>query len=76
MARLTIDPMTRIEGHLKLDVEIEGGKVKDAWTSGTLFRGFRNYFAGKGPEGCMASYTEDLRRMSHISWTCIFHEHG
>ena len=38
MARITIDPMTRIEGHLRIDVEIEGGKVKDAWTTGTLFR--------------------------------------
>lgn len=30
MARITIDPMTRIEGHLRIDVEIEGGRVKDA----------------------------------------------
>src|SRR5208283_1270402 len=49
MARLTIDPMTRIEGHLKLEVEIEGGKVKDAWTSGTLFRGFEIFLQGRDP---------------------------
>ncbi len=49
MARLTIDPITRIEGHLKLDVEIEGGKVKDAWTSGTLFRGFEIILQGRDP---------------------------
>jgi [NiFe] hydrogenase large subunit len=49
MARITIDPMTRIEGHLKLDVEIEGGKVKDAWTSGTLFRGFEIILQGRDP---------------------------
>lgn len=49
MARLVIDPITRIEGHLKLEVEIEGGKVKDAWTSGTLFRGFEIILKGRDP---------------------------
>ena len=49
MARLVIDPMTRIEGHLKLEVEIEGGKVKDAWTSGTLFRGFELILQNRDP---------------------------
>ncbi len=49
MARITIDPMTRIEGHLKIDVEIEGGKVKDAWTTGTLFRGFEIILQGRDP---------------------------
>jgi len=49
MARITIDPFTRIEGHLRIDVEIEGGKVKDAWTSGTLFRGFEIILKGRDP---------------------------
>ena len=49
MARITIDPMTRIEGHLRIDVEIEGGKVKDAWTTGTLFRGFEIILQGRDP---------------------------
>jgi len=49
MARYVIDPITRIEGHLKLEVEIEGGKVKDAWTSGTLFRGFELILQGRDP---------------------------
>lgn len=49
MARYVIDPITRIEGHLKLEVEIEGGKVKDAWTSGTLFRGFEIILQGRDP---------------------------
>jgi len=37
--RIVVDPVTRIEGHHKIEVEIENGKVKDAWSSGTLFRG-------------------------------------
>jgi [NiFe] hydrogenase large subunit len=49
MARITIDPFTRIEGHLKVDVEIEGGKVKDAWMTGTLFRGFELILQGRDP---------------------------
>ena len=31
MSRITIDPITRIEGHLRIDVEVENNAVKDAW---------------------------------------------
>lgn len=47
--RITIDPVTRIEGHLKIDVEIEDGKVKDAWSSGTMARGIEMLLQGKDP---------------------------
>ncbi len=50
MAQLiSIDPVTRIEGHLRIDVEIENGKVKDAWSSGTMFRGIEMLLKGKHP---------------------------
>lgn len=49
MARITIDPITRIEGHMKVDVEIEGGQVKDAWVTGTLFRGFEIILQNRDP---------------------------
>jgi len=52
--KITIDPVTRIEGHLKIDVEIEDGKVKDAWSSGTMARGFEALLTGKDPRD--ASY--------------------
>lgn len=52
--RITVDPVTRIEGHLKIDVEIENGKVKDAWSSGTMARGFEALLTGKDPRD--ASY--------------------
>ena len=39
MAQSTIDPVTRIEGHLRIDMEVEDGQVKDAWVSAGLFRG-------------------------------------
>jgi [NiFe] hydrogenase large subunit len=49
MSRIIIDPITRIEGHLALEVEVEGGKVKDAWGSGTLFRGFEIVLKNRDP---------------------------
>ncbi len=47
--KITIDPVTRIEGHLKIEVEIEKGKVKDAWSSGTMARGFEALLKEKDP---------------------------
>lgn len=46
---ITIDPISRIEGHLKVELEIEGGKVVDARSSGTLFRGFEIILKGRDP---------------------------
>ncbi len=47
--RVVIDPVTRIEGHLKVEVEIENGKVKDAWATGTMARGLEVLLVGKDP---------------------------
>ena len=47
--KIVIDPVTRIEGHLKITVELENGKVKDAWSSGTMARGFEILLQGKDP---------------------------
>jgi len=44
-----IDPVTRIEGHLKLEALVDGGEVKEASCSGTLFRGFENILVGRHP---------------------------
>jgi hydrogenase large subunit len=38
MARIVIDPITRIEGHLRIEAEIDGGKVTDAYSAGTMVR--------------------------------------
>lgn len=76
MARITIDPFTRIEGHLRIDVEIEGGKVKDAWTTGTLFRGFEIILQGRGPAGCLAYNTANLRGLPDITRPYLVNEHG
>lgn len=48
--RITIDPVTRIEGHLRIEVEVTDGFVSDAWSSGTLFRGIEIILSGRDPE--------------------------
>jgi hydrogenase large subunit len=47
--KVTIDPMTRIEGHLRVDVEVEGGHVTNAWSSGQMFRGIELILRGRDP---------------------------
>ncbi|MCP4112719.1 MAG: nickel-dependent hydrogenase large subunit [Desulfobacteraceae bacterium] len=45
-----VDPVSRIEGHMKLEIQTDQGKITDAKSSGTLFRGFENLLAGRVPE--------------------------
>ena len=47
--RITIDPITRIEGHLRIDVEVDGGAVTNAWSSGQMFRGLEIILKGRDP---------------------------
>ena len=49
MTRITIDPITRIEGHLRIDCEVDGGKVTNAWSSGTMWRGIELILQGRDP---------------------------
>lgn len=47
--RITIDPITRIEGHLRIDAEVDGGKVTKAWSSGQMWRGIEVILQGRDP---------------------------
>ena len=47
MARISIDPVTRIEGHLRIDVEVDGGTVQKAWASCTMWRGLEAVLRGR-----------------------------
>src|SRR5690242_4978224 len=47
--RIVVDPVTRIEGHLRIDVEVDGGKVQKAWSSGQMFRGIETILLGRDP---------------------------
>jgi len=47
--KIVIDPVSRIEGHLKIEVEVDGGKVVSAHSSGMLFRGLELILQGRDP---------------------------
>jgi Ni,Fe-hydrogenase I large subunit len=49
MPNIVIDPVTRIEGHLRIEAKIDGGKVTEAFSSGTMFRGMELILKGKDP---------------------------
>jgi Ni,Fe-hydrogenase I large subunit len=47
MTRLAIDPITRIGGHMRIEVDVSEGTVRDAWCSGTMFRGLELILEGR-----------------------------
>src|SRR5512140_2719029 len=55
--RIVVDPITRIEGHLRIEAEIKDGKIVDAYSSGTMVRGFEIILKGRDPRDAWA-YTE------------------
>ena len=52
--RIIVDPVTRIEGHLRIDVEVENGLVTKAWSSGQMWRGIENILKGRDPRDAWA----------------------
>jgi Ni,Fe-hydrogenase I large subunit len=54
MAKLVIDPITRIEGHLRIEVQVEDGVVTNAWSSSTMFRGIETILKGRDPREAWA----------------------
>jgi len=50
MRQIVIDPVSRIEGHLRIDTTITEGHVENAVISGTMYRGFENILIGKQPD--------------------------
>jgi Ni,Fe-hydrogenase I large subunit len=49
MPKIAIDPITRIEGHLRIEAQVEGGRVTEAWSSSTMFRGMELVLKGRDP---------------------------
>jgi len=47
--RIVLDPITRIEGHLRIEVQVDNGYVTDAWSSGMMFRGLELVLKGRDP---------------------------
>ena len=47
--RIVIDPITRIEGHLRIECEVDKGRVTNAWSSGQMWRGIEQILQGRDP---------------------------
>jgi len=54
MTHVVVDPVTRIEGHLRIEAEVEEGRVTDAWSSSTMFRGIELILQGRDPRDAWA----------------------
>jgi [NiFe] hydrogenase large subunit/hydrogenase large subunit len=52
--KVVVDPITRIEGHLRIEVQAEGGRIADAWASSTQFRGIELVMQGRDPRDAWA----------------------
>lgn len=50
ITRVVIDPVTRIEGHLRIETEVNNGSVSNAWSTATLFRGIELILNGRDPK--------------------------
>ena len=54
MTHIVVDPVTRIEGHLRIEAEIENGRIANAWSSSTMFRGIEMILQGRDPRDAWA----------------------
>ncbi|HVV82468.1 MAG TPA: nickel-dependent hydrogenase large subunit [Kofleriaceae bacterium] len=54
MTHIVVDPVTRIEGHLRIEAEIENGQIANAWSSSTMFRGIELILQGRDPRDAWA----------------------
>ncbi len=68
--RITIDPITRIEGHLRVEVEVEGGKVKNAWSSAQMFRGIEIILRGRDPRDAPLFTQRSCGVCTYVHYLC------
>ncbi len=52
--RIVVDPITRIEGHLRIEAQMNGAKIEKAWSSGTMVRGIEIILKGRDPRDAWA----------------------
>ncbi len=52
--RVVVDPITRIEGHLRIEAEMEGSSIAAAYSSGTMVRGIETILRGRDPRDAWA----------------------
>ncbi len=54
MTRVVVDPITRIEGHLRIEAVVENGRITDAYSAGTMVRGLEKILIGRDPRDAWA----------------------
>jgi len=54
VTHVVVDPVTRIEGHLRVEAEVDQGAVQNAWSSSTMFRGIEIILKGRDPRDAWA----------------------
>ena len=64
--RIVVDPITRIEGHLRIEVEVKDGVISDAWSSSSMVRGIEKIVCGRDPRDVWA----------FVQRTCGFYGYG
>jgi [NiFe] hydrogenase large subunit/hydrogenase large subunit len=52
--KVVVDPITRIEGHLRIEAQAENGRITNAWASSTQFRGIETIMEGRDPRDAWA----------------------
>jgi hydrogenase large subunit len=52
--RIVVDPITRIEGHLRIEAQMEGDRIASAYSSGTMVRGIEIILKGRDPRDAWA----------------------
>ena len=53
-SRIVVDPITRIEGHLRIEAQMEGNQIGQAYSSGTMVRGIEIILQGRDPRDAWA----------------------
>ena len=52
--KVVIDPVTRIEGHLRIEAQMKDGIIEQAWSTGTMVRGIELILRGRDPRDAWA----------------------
>jgi [NiFe] hydrogenase large subunit/hydrogenase large subunit len=52
--KIVVDPISRIEGHLRIEAQAENGRITNAWASSTQFRGIEIIMQGRDPRDAWA----------------------
>ena len=52
--KVVVDPLTRIEGHLRIEAQAENGRITNAWATSTQFRGIEIVMQGRDPRDAWA----------------------